>query len=408
MSRLFVEIDNILEDRDDLTNEFVANSLGIKEVTLRSIRRGERNFTFYKLLKLSQIIDPSNPCAKINEWCLIFESTDCIKNSFEFAFATKNTKLLGELLAIHENSHGIVKECYSIYSIIFQALTKEIEYSQMIDELCKLKNIKDEPLLIVLNIYKLIRDLDNSKFGLAIDAGNDIAEKIKKISKGNLFYKECLTIRISEVLARIHLYFNNLEMARYYSWKVINADANPKTTSDAYYILGYSYLMNDEEMCFHYLNKSKEYIEKTEFDFLVEIPKYNLDLARFFLRQELSENADNSLQMANDFRQGLLSYEDIKEVIENNGDNDLIKYCEGIREGSISNLYKAYRELIAEANFYCASIIVKELLLAGENSEFVKSLESLKFNQNKGDVLFEEISSFSFGNCVGCRSGNAG
>jgi len=392
------EIFDTIEDKD-LDFKKIARLIGLTPRSFEYFRNGERNLGFRYMIKLSYVVSPKEPHKKLSEWCLSFDSSELIKNSFEYAAITRNVDLLGKLLELHKNSTGTIKECTQIYGFIYQGMNNRLNYSDIIKKIMELKSIKDSALQILVEINKCIGYFHQRRF---LTLPNDIYEiecKINKMSdKRELFLKECFLHRLSEIACHSYLHLNNLNLARHYARILINANMNLKVKSEAYYVLGMSYLNEDVDRCIKYLEKSLSIMKLTGIDFLVEFSEYNLNCAKLYSDIKLPDNADPSLLMFESYKNNKVEKKFALKVIKESGDPDLISLFEGICEEGNSELHNKFHDFFSDANFYFAAIVVKELMNRGENSAFIKSLTKLTIFK-KGDVLFEE----NFINCFNNR-----
>lgn len=407
MDRVRKDIFDAIEDRDDLDQKTVAKALGITERYLTKFKSGG-NINFRKLMRLAFILWPEQAHKKISAWCSHLDSVELIKNAFEYAAITRNTSLLESLIETHKDCDRKIKECTDVYSFILNYMRNGFQKTNIKAEIKKIKNIKDESLLILLDIYRCIDSYLKRKFTILPDLAECIEEKINDLSDDrNLFIKECFVHRLSEILSHTHLHLNNLAKARHYSWIIINAAISPKTVSDAYAVLSQSYIHENTEKSFSYINESFRFMQETEVPYLIDFAKYNVNYIYLLIDKDVEDDADPALKAVQDVKRGVLNPEDVKEVVEGSDDEDLILYFQTITCDTNEGLNEKFHYFLSNANMYSAAAVVAEMVRRGENSNFVNSLKkiSLNPNQNLGDDYFEEtfISSFNSGT-VGVRS----
>lgn len=401
MDRVRKDIFDSIEDRDDLDQKTVAKALGITDRYLTKFKTGG-NLSFRKFMQIAFIIAPQKAHAKLSEWCLSFDSVELIKNSFEYAAITRNLDLLEKLLAVHSECDGKVKGCIDVYSFILRYMKNGFQKTNIKAELKEIKNIKDDCLLILLDIYRCIDSYLKRKFTILPDLAECIEERISDLSDDrNLFIKECFIHRLSEILSHTHLHLNNLPKARHYSWIIINAQISPKTMSDAYAVLSQSYINEDKDKSFLYINESFKCMQETEVPYLIEFAKYNVNYIALLLDKDLPSDADPALKAVEDVKRGIKKAAEVKEVVESSDDEDLILYFQTIACDTNEGLNAKFHYYLSNANMFSAAIVVAEMIRRGEKSEFVNSLKNISLNPNNnlGDDLFEEtfISSFNGG-----------
>ncbi|MGF2820220.1 AimR family lysis-lysogeny pheromone receptor [Bacillus subtilis] len=396
---------NKIEDRDDLDDKTVADFLGVSTRQLYYLKSGQRYLTFRNILRLVLLVDSKNYRIRMKDWCLRLQTDDCIKNAFEYAAVIRDVELLKSLLDEHKSEKGVIGQYVRVYSFIYKYMTGQTKFNKMEQALLDLKSINDSSLKILIDIYKCIALLHKRQFSYLIDKATFVEREIKNLSdKTRLFLKECFLFRLSEVLSITNLFLNNLEEARRYASIILEANINKRAESDAYYVLGMSYLMNNPQECVYYLEKSCEKALETNSELILTVAKYNLNMAKLLLSQELGEDAHESIVAVRDYREGNISYEAAEEKAKMVGDLDLLDYLGSMKEKKVESLHKKFHDFVANSNLYFAVIIVRDLMEAGENSDFIKSLANLRKNSSKGEVLFEKnfISCFSVRNsCSG-------
>ncbi|QJC97173.1 hypothetical protein HC660_26990 [Bacillus mojavensis] len=392
---------NKIEDRDDLDDKNVADFLNVSTRQLYYLKSGQRFLTFRNVLRLALLVDPENYRNRMRIWSLKLQTDDCIKNAFEYAAVTRDVELLKSLLDEHKSEKGVIGQYVKVYSFIYKYMTGQTKFNMMEQALLDLKTISDSSLKILIGIYKCIALLHKRQFSYLIDKASEIEVEIKNLSsKTRLFLKECYLFRLSEVLSVTNLFLNNLEESRRYANIIIEAQINKRAESDAYYVLGMSYLMDSPHKCITYLEKSCEKALETKSDLIITVARYNLNMGKLLLSEKLGEDAHESIKAVNDYREGTISYSEAEEKAKKIGDLDLLDYLSSMKEKKVENLYKKFHDFVANSNLYFAVIVVRDLMEAGENSDFIKSLANLRKNSSKGEVLFEE----NFISCFSIRS----
>ncbi|MFL6518199.1 MAG: AimR family lysis-lysogeny pheromone receptor, partial [Bacillus sp. (in: firmicutes)] len=221
------------------------------------------------------------------------------------------------------------------------------------------------------------------------------------LGKRELFFKECYLHRIAEVLDHAYLFLNNLELARYYAFIVINADICAKTVSDATYIVGMSYLLEDAGSCLEYLQKSYD-IAKTIGDNNIEHEaRQNLDFVKLYLNVKLPEDSDAALINFQNNKESEINLNSLKEVMYLKGEDDLIVLFGAISSGSIQRFHDCFLEYFQQTNYFFASIMAKELRDRGDSTVWAMQAMNFTIKTEEGNHFEKDfISGFSrFSNC---------
>ena len=166
MHVLYKEIKNEIEEQG-LTFVEIAKKIGVSKQTVsKFISKGEIGFRC--LVRLSYLLFPDNQRAVMENWCLRVNTTESIKQSFEYAATTRNINLLSNLITKYKEEKGALVEYVAVYSIIFDYMTDKISGFDLIANLKKVGQIKDEPLKLLAKILKCYNYFFQRKFYLML------------------------------------------------------------------------------------------------------------------------------------------------------------------------------------------------------------------------------------------------
>ncbi len=384
---LHEDIFDVIDDHDTLTCSTVARLIGSTKQNLDQFK-SDGTIGFRYLLRLSFVLYPDSQKEVMSDWCLRLNTTESIKQSFEYASITRNKDLLKKLIDIHRNETGVISKYVSVYSILYRYYNFEISANDLIDELKKVKNLKNE-LGILRDIMKCYTYYYQEKYHVMLQTAQDICESINDLGDRYLFIKECYLHRIAEILECVALFLNDKKTARHYAWIIINADICAKTVSDAYYILGMSFLTEDKHKCITYLQTRYDITKELEEAELENYARRDLDLVKLYFGIKLDEDADPVLVK---FQNSVENEFELKQIMDNavkDGDDDLLVLISVMRNGSIQKLYKCHKHFFSKSNYYFASLAAVEVKKRGETSPLIDELINFKI-ESKGDVEFEE------------------
>jgi hypothetical protein len=394
MYALSKELRDLIVDRD-LTYSQVAKMIGAsKQCISKFWSTGEIGFRY--LLRLSYLLFPLNQKEIMAEWCLRLNTTESIKQSFEYAAITRNISLLRRLIEKHKNEDRTLKEYVAVYSIIYGYMVDEISGFDLIANVQKLGQLRDESLKILTDILKCYNYFFQRKFTLMVEVAREAENSLQYLGKRELFLKECFLHRIAEILDHAYLFLNNVKMARHYAFIIINADICPKTVSDAAYIVGMSYLLEDERKCVEYLQKSYDIAKTIQDPSIEQEARLNLDFVKLYLGEKLDEDSDETLINYQNNKDSEINLNSLKEVMYLKGEDDLIVLFEAKSSNSVENLHACQFEFSQQSNFFFASIMAKELQNKGDRSLWVT--QAMNFTiKTEESVYFEKdfISGFS-------------
>jgi hypothetical protein len=358
MQTIVKEICNAIDDRDDLTFIKVAQYIDASKQCMSKLKnKGEIGFRY--LLRLSYLLFPNNQKEKMEDWCLRVNSVESIKQTFEYAATTRNINLLFNLITKHSSEKGTIGEYVAIYTIIYKYMIDEISGFDLITHVKKCGQIKDEALKVLIEIIKCYNYFFQRKFHLMLETAHEAEKSLLFLGKRELFFKECYLHRIAEVLDHAYLFLNNLELARYYAFIIINADICPKTVSDASYIVGMTYLLEDTGKCLEYLQKSYD-IAKTIEDYNRENEaRQNLDFVKLYLNVKLPEDSDAALINFQNNKESEINLNSLKEVMYLKGEDDLVVLFEAISSNSIQKFHECFLEYFQQTNYFLQVLWLK-------------------------------------------------
>jgi curved DNA-binding protein CbpA len=400
MKNLCKELCNIIEDRDDLTFSKVATYIGASKQAMSKFKN-EGVIGFRKILRLSYLLFPDTQKEVMSQWCLRFNTVEMIKRSFEYAAITRNLELLETLLDMHKHERsGGVSECVAIYSLIYDYMTEKVHGNELSAKLENACRLKDENLRLLVDIFKCYSYYFQKKFRLMVDVAQEIERKLRFLSdKRELFIKECFLHRIAEILAPAYLHLNNLKLARHYANIIINANICAKAVSDSYYIVGMSYMLEDNDKCIDYLTQSYD-ISKSASDAKIEkYARLNLDFAKLNLNVKLDPDSDKTLLNFQE-NKSEINIKALEEALYQSGNEDELIVFKAKTDASKEKLHECFIKFFKQSNFFCSSIIAKELMALGDDSIWVKQMIEFTINEEES-VCFEKdfINCFSsFGN----------
>ena len=393
MDKMTKEIFDLIEDNDEIKIAVVAKALEISVKQLNNYKNGTRALTFHSLVKLVQIVSPQDAHERISHWCANFATTDTISNAFAYAAAKRDLKLLAELVDKHRNSDGKIEQCVRVYEFILRFMSRNVDKYNMVKEIDGVKNIKDTSLTLLLDIYRLIAKFHSQDFRVIPSIAEELLIRIHALHpKKQGFIRECYVHLVAEIYAITNLHHNNLEVARHFARILLHGAVNYRSMADAYYVLAMTYLRENEAKAYEYMTQSYEFSRKTGDANIERNGLYNLHFIQLLRGEKLPAVADPALIYFEKFRKGEVSYAEAREEIGKGDDLDLIKYFESI-SGDVEKMYEGFHEFHADGNMYYASILVQEILKAGEDSGFVRSLSRMCLSKKtnlKGDDLFEE------------------
>lgn len=386
MHSLFKEICNNIEDHNYLTYNKVADIIGCTKQEMSHFHTNGQ-LSFRKYLRLSFVLYPHNQEEVMENWCLRFNTTESIKQSFEYASITRNKPLLKQIIDKYQDDKSLSKHV-AIYTILYDFYINKIGAKDLIDRLNKIGQLKGE-IAILSEIIKCYNYYYNEKYHLMLETAQQALASINKLSDRQLFIKECYLHRLAEVLGHVSRHLNDIKSARFYATLIINANICPKTVSSASYILGMTYLAEDKEKAIKYLQSRYEITKSMGEQDLIDNARRDLDFAKLYLEVPLDADSDPILLRLQNNKGSEFELKLIKEAIFQQGDDEFLVLLNAIAKNSLEKMHECRRTFFRQSNYFFASLAAREAKKLGETSGMIDEMIDLKI-ETKGDVEFEE------------------
>ncbi|WP_353054382.1 AimR family lysis-lysogeny pheromone receptor [Bacillus thuringiensis] len=379
MKPLYVEICETIEDRSDLTYTIVASAIG---VSIQYMSKFKKNGTisFGSLLKLSKVLalPHENSSEVMRKFCLKVNTTELIKQSFEYASITRDIDLLKGLIEKHRKDQGTIKEFVNVYEILYQYMVKQVDGKSLIEKIHTLRQPTDLCLRILIDIMKCYSYYFSKEFSMMIGLGKEIEQTLKKLSGGRKdFMGYCYFYKVYEVLAPVHLRSNNRDLARKYASIIKNANICTKAVSDASYIIGMSYLLEDKQKCLGLLKESYEFSKTIGNEDYENEAFYNMKMVELYYAVE-TDGVPNVLEDIDEYAQ----------VFYQKENEDFIVLFRAMRDNSNESLHKCLQQFFTQGNYFFSGLCARELYKRGENSAIIEWM--MDYKQEVGVWGFEE------------------
>ncbi|CDN39290.1 unnamed protein product [Bacillus thuringiensis DB27] len=179
-------------------------------------------------------------------------------------------------------------------------------------------------------------------FPMMIGIGKEVEQRLKQLSGGRKdFIQHCYFYKVYEVLAPVHLRSNNREMARKYASTIKNTNVGIKAVSDATYIIGMSYLLEDKQKCLSMLKESYDLSKGINDQGYENEAFYNLKMAEIYYAAE-TDGAANVLNDVDKYAQ----------VFYQKENEDFIVLFKAMRDTSNESLHKCLQQFFTQGNYF--------------------------------------------------------
>ncbi|WP_353854752.1 AimR family lysis-lysogeny pheromone receptor [Bacillus sp. Bos-x628] len=378
-----------LREKHDLSIACISEKTGINQDVLYEFT-DSGSIGFKHLVTIAQFFYKENYHTIMQDWCLMIDSIEWIKQAFEYAAIKRDANLLYNLLKKNENEASL-RQFVDMYTLIFDFMVDNITFETLAVKMDTLKVSSSKDLKILKSIYRCVVMYYEDDFLGMTKRASELYEEIKTIGKRRIFFKEAFSYRLSEILAPAYLHLNEPDLCSVHAKVLVYTELNNKHISDGYYYLGMCHLHHNKEKCVNYLEKSLYFAKKTDEPLLIREAMNNLNMVKALFNFFGGENPP---LLAEDRDKFLLG-----------GDADFVVYFNYVRDREIGKIYKALNHFLGEMNLFFASIVAETLRLCGVDSNQVEALKSIKL-KTKGDVVYEKdfIDGFCFRGTSGVAS----
>jgi len=402
MQTLHIEIYNRIEDHNTLNIDTVAKLIECTKQELSRFLNNNGGLSFRKLLRLSHVLYPDTQVVTMESWCLRVNTTESIKQSFEYASITRNKKLLKQLIDLFANDKAVSKYV-AIYSVLYDFYINAIGAKDLVNRLNKVGQLSGE-LAILAEIIKCYNYYYHGKYHLILETAKEAEKLVFELNDRHLFIKESYLHRISELLGHVSVHFNDVKSARYYAYLIINANICAKTVSGAYDIVGMSYLSEDKHKCIENLQIRYEIAKTLGEPDIEKMARRNLEYAKLYLGFKLDADSDPILLRLQDNKGSEFELKLLKEAIFQQGEDDFLVILRAGAKNSLKKMHECRKYFFKRSNYLFASIAARETKKLGETSALIDDFVDFKI-EIKGDVEFEENFIRCFNRVsIGCRS----
>jgi hypothetical protein len=407
MEQIRREICDFIDDSDYWTDQKVATLAEISKQQFSKFRKNGSGLGFRKFLRVAYILFKGEASNYISKWCEHFDSTENIRQAFEYAYITRNKELLQLLLGKYKEEKGVIGECIKVYSFILKYLDKKVIWKDAKPQIKELKTINDKTLFILIELIQLYYYYHTNQFHLLLEVAEELHQDILALSDGReMFIKECYILRICEVLVPANFHVNNIASTRFYANILINSKICPKTISDGYYYLGMTYLIEDKGKCIEYLRLSYEVLSDHD-SFIKNQALYNLNFVLAYYGEDLidEKTCSSSLKALKEARLGnasiAIAY--TEQAIRKEGNSNFKKFYYALALKSKVELSEVAANFFRDKNLFFYRVVAHEIINLDEETVFIDTLTKLSLG--KGDDLSHEKNSFScFNDIIDYRS----
>ncbi|MDH6597585.1 AimR family lysis-lysogeny pheromone receptor [Bacillus aerius] len=375
------DVFNTMEDRD-LSLETAASILEVHVNSLYNFKKSG-SIGFRTLLKIAQMLYGTDYHDIMRKWCLLLNTTESIKHSFEYAAIKRDLVLLKEIINLAEDDPSLLLYT-KVYSAIYAYMTDEISFPELRGVLKSIKCAKDKDISLLIKIYNCYVLYYDKDFLKMVTEASDIENELRDYrGERRQFFKECYLYRLAEILMPVHLHFSNFKEVRHYAEMIIFANACSKTVSDAYFYLGMSFVLSDKGKCLLYMNRSRELMEGVDKSKMVKEADIDVYLTELYFSVKEGGEIPDVSRLTNEMALG--------------DNSDFIMYFKFRSENTLQACYDGFSYFFKQMNCLFANMIADDLSTFGVDDIQIQALKSINFS--KGEIKFEKnvISCFNFG-----------
>ncbi len=352
----------------------IATKVNISPSALSKYVNNITEVTFINAFNIIQSLFPDREIELMVDYCSNTLRPENLRLSLEYFSLHYKLQNLEALIRSELNSHNQTnREWAQVYQLVYLRQTGAKTSKELLKEI-RFTRVKDYSMMIMLRLLEAYCLYDDNKFAVMAEISEGLEDEIRDID--NSFIRSAYTIRLSQIFSNMYLYAHDKPLlARQYAQKIIHSFANDKYKASAYMTIGYSFLFENQMLCYEYLIKSKDLYQIIGDQNLVKVLDRALILAKCYweeAEESFWDSCDHEDLAYLEYSLGNL--ENAKRLLqyieEHNG---FTKYYQGIILGENKYLYESLLLFKAQGDRFFANFPRLELLKRGEDPIIVQA-----------------------------------
>lgn len=352
----------------------IAAKVNISPSALSKYANKLTDFTFVNAFHIIQTLFPEREQELMIDFCKNTSRPENLRLALEYFSLHYKLQNLKELIQTELNSQNQMnREWAQVYQLVYLRQSRAKTPRELLKDI-RLIKAKDYSMMIMLRLLEAYCLYDENMFALVAYLSEGLEDEISNLD--NTFIRSAYTIRLSQIYSNIYLYAHNKPLlARQYAQKIIHSFANDTYKASAYMTIGYSFLFENQTLCYEYLIKSQDL-----FRMIGDQPHVNsLGKAIMLAKCYWGETQESFRAICDHEDLAYLEYslgnvENAKNLLQNiEKQNGFTKFYHGLILGDKKYLYESLLLFKADGDRFFANLPRIELLKKGEHPIIVEA-----------------------------------
>ncbi|GAA0352096.1 AimR family lysis-lysogeny pheromone receptor [Bacillus horti] len=382
-----------LEKQNNIDQRKLSRIAGLSESSISRFLHGFEEANFEAVFKMVKYLYPAEELEIMTEYMITQKSRNlrfsleyCSLNHLQAPF-----DIILEELSQSENRTD--KEWASMYRLLHPSFSSTADPLERLHQVEMFKP-KELEMQILKSIVKGHLYYDLREYQALVLHTLDVEAKIRKVKSS--FIKDTFRVRLGLLMSVVHLYSNNLEKAREFSFSVLNQNYFEKVKGRAYNQLGYSYMLDDYDQSIMYLKEALTFFTVQKNIREIEDIKINLTFLKLFWK--LDQPISNCTDYINDYNRYELNniyylirlgdslrakqlLDDVDLTGRSHWELAFYWYYKGLLTNDVDCYYRSVSYFIKLDDYFHQRLPLAELQKLGENEI------ALKLLSRKGDYI---------------------
>ncbi|WP_144558557.1 AimR family lysis-lysogeny pheromone receptor [Shouchella miscanthi] len=253
----------------------ISNAIDLPQVYISRFLKaaGKNDLEFATVIAIVRFLAPSNFLEIMDNYCIKLEKPLGIMNALEFASNYKRADLTDNLIAMHSDKKGEIKDWLDVYDL--NRRKPHMTTSEIVES-CKslYGKVSSIEMKIKLDLIETVSTYRND-YRILLQMADRLEPKLDKV-RGS-FIKDSFKVKLYVFFANAHLYFNNnVDKARYYADFVINSNVAPLyLVASAHLTTGHSHMFTDRDKSIKQIDRAALLFKGSHHDSFSEELKTN-------------------------------------------------------------------------------------------------------------------------------------
>ncbi|GAA0381702.1 AimR family lysis-lysogeny pheromone receptor [Bacillus horti] len=372
-----------LEDLDDIDQRKLARVANTTEAALSRFLNEQEELIFESVLRIVKYLYPNEQVTIMADYIITQKSYNA-RLGLEYCSINRLWVECNYLLnMLSKSTDPCDQEWVFMYTLLKEKREATHSHVHLISKVEQF-HPKEIELKVLASIFRRILYFELNDNNTVLSSNNDAETLIEKIKSD--YIRSSYSVRLGVIMSSVHLYGNNPEKARQYSYYIIGQDFIDFVKSVAYNNLGQTYMLEDYERAKDYFITAINYAITFNHSVYLKTARLNLSFLQSYYQIDsgFSEPIDDYATYANyifyliqkgehSLAQKNMDQIDIKTLTD--WDKAFYFYYMGLLKNDRSSLYESVKAFYSVENYFYLQFPLLELQKLGDDEEALQFLK---------------------------------